>query len=63
MATELALLVIFIFFFILFGPPLYLIILGSRSKNYPKKANTYYIFAIVYLIIGTGICGSLFGVI
>ena len=43
---------------IMFGPPIVLTTIG-RNQNNKKSAKTYYIFAVVYLIVGLGICGSI----
>ncbi len=42
----------------MFGPPIVLTIIGS-NKSDKKKAKTFYIAAVAYLIIGLGICGTI----
>lgn len=44
---------------LMFGPPIFLTGAG-RNQMDRKKAKIFYILAIVYLIIGLGICGSIF---
>lgn len=41
-------------------PPLACFIIGLRArKNYPNRAKTLYVFAIVCFLIGGGICASI----
>lgn len=45
---------------IMFGPPLILGLIGrSYRRSNPKTAKIFYIIAVVYLVIGLGICGSM----
>ena len=45
---------------IMFGPPVFLTIIGFSIKKYqPKSAKVFFILAAVYLIAGLGICGSM----
>ncbi|WGH74321.1 hypothetical protein P8625_09350 [Tenacibaculum tangerinum] len=47
---------------IMFGPPVILAIIGAAIKNKNKKASEImYILAVVYLVIGLGVCGSMVG--
>ena len=49
-------------FFVLILPPLILINEGlSHRKTKPDKVKVWYILAVIYLIIGLGICGSIIG--
>lgn len=49
-------------FFILILPPIILVNEGlSHRKTKPDKAKIWYIIAVVYLIIGFGVCGSIIG--
>ncbi|WP_130735693.1 hypothetical protein [Flavobacterium sp. J27] len=51
---------IFFFLLIMFGPPLLLGVFGAIvRKNSPKAAKVLYILAVLYLLVGLGICGSL----
>lgn len=43
----------------MFGPPLLFFIIGYSNKGDKKMAKIMYIIAIVYLLIGLGLCGSL----
>ena len=44
----------------LIGPPLIFLIIGlSKRKSNPVKAKPFFILAVVYLLIGGGICASL----
>lgn len=54
-------LLLFIIFFIGFGIPIILLILGLifKSKNKKNTAKVLLIIAGVYLLISLGICGSL----
>ncbi len=48
--------------FILLLPPILLFREGLSHRNIqPEKAKVWYILAVVYLIIGFGICGSIVG--
>lgn len=51
-------LIIVFILFIMFAPPIILTIIGS-NKSDKKRAKTYYIAAVAYLIIGLGICGTI----
>ena len=46
---------------IMFGPPILFTYLGNHQKRLKKKekAKVLYIIAVVYLIIGLGICGTI----
>lgn len=45
---------------IMFGPPLLLFFIGYALRKTNEKAKkVFYILAIVYLILGLGICGSM----
>lgn len=49
-------------FVLLLLPPMILFREGlSIRKTKPEKAKIWYILAVVYLIIGFGICGSIIG--
>ncbi|CAM1342548.1 hypothetical protein [Tenacibaculum amylolyticum] len=42
---------------ILFGPPLVLIFLGTLlRKKYKNASKIFYILAVVYLLVGAGLC-------
>ncbi|MEZ4801521.1 MAG: hypothetical protein R2797_02025 [Gelidibacter sp.] len=43
---------------VMFGPPILFTVIGSNQSD-KKRAKVYYIVAVVYLLIGLGICGSL----
>ncbi|NJM78726.1 MAG: hypothetical protein HC854_02210 [Flavobacterium sp.] len=56
---DLSGLIIFIVF-IMIGPPIILTVLGlAIRKNNPTAAKVLYILAVVYLLVGLGICGSM----
>ncbi|BDD01063.1 hypothetical protein [Persicobacter psychrovividus] len=41
-------------------PAIVLLILGFKARqDKPSRAMKYFIFAAIYFVIGTGICGSL----
>jgi hypothetical protein len=41
-------------------PPIVLFIVGMRQrKQTPDRAKTLYIFAVVYFLIGAGICATI----
>ncbi len=47
---------------IMFGPPLLLFIIGlAVKKQNPNAAKVLYIIAVLYLIVGLGICGGMIG--
>lgn len=49
-----------IFAAIMFGPPLILIFLGlTLNKKNPTRSKNLFIAAVVYLLVGAGICGVL----
>ncbi len=54
--------IILITFLVLLLPVLFLFVLGNTAKanNNKDRAKLFYILCVVYLIIGLGICGSLF---
>ncbi|WP_397364116.1 hypothetical protein [Olleya sp. R77988] len=43
---------------IMFIPPLLFILIGLKSEKNSKKSKTAYILAIIYLIVGFGLCGD-----
>jgi len=51
---------IIIILILMFLPPILLIYIGKESMPNKKRAKTFYILAIVYLIIGLGTCTNLF---
>lgn len=52
--------IIYFIALIMVGPPILLALIGLAVKNLNKKASkVFYILAVVYLIIGLGMCGSL----
>jgi len=52
---------LFFIFFIMFGIPIILFIIGAIlfGKGKKKQANIFFIIAFVYLLIGLGVCGGL----
>jgi hypothetical protein len=45
---------------VMFGPPLILLIIGlNKRAQRPDSAKVFYILAVVYLLIGGGICASI----
>ncbi|HET6540630.1 MAG TPA: hypothetical protein VFG46_09110 [Chryseolinea sp.] len=45
---------------VMFGPPLVFFIIGLNKRNTNKEsAKVFYILAVVYLVIGGGICASM----
>lgn len=52
-------LIFIIIFLLMFGLPIDFIIRGRKSKENKKRAMWFYIIAVVYLIVGLGICGTL----
>ena len=45
---------------IMFGPPILFAIIGAAVRKKSKTASKiFYILAVLYLIIGLGICGSM----
>ena len=51
---------VFFLVLIMIGPPILLSIIGLvvRKKN-PKASKVLFILAVVYLLVGLGICGSM----
>ncbi len=46
---------------VMFGPPLLLSVIGVfLYKNNPKASKVLFILAAIYLLIGLGMCGSMF---
>ena len=54
-----AILIYLIIFLLMFGLPIDFIIRGRKSKGDKKRAMWFYIIAVVYLIVGLGVCGTL----
>ncbi|MGO4771452.1 hypothetical protein ACEN2I_07290 [Flavobacterium sp. W22_SRS_FK3] len=51
---------ILFFVLIMVGPPILFAIIGlSIKKGNPKAAKVLFVLAVVYLIVGLGICGGL----
>ena len=49
-------------FLILLGPPFVLLIIGLLLKKRNKQAaNVFYILAVLYLLVGAGVCFGGFG--
>ena len=45
---------------VMFGPPVAFFIIGLvKRKSNPEAAKIFYIVAIVYLLVGGGICASM----
>lgn len=45
---------------IMFGPPVLLAVIGAAIRKKSKTASKiFYILAVLYLIIGLGICGGI----
>ena len=52
--------IIALILFVMFGPPLVLVILGlSRQKTNTQAAKVFYILAAVWLIVGGGTCATI----
>jgi heme O synthase-like polyprenyltransferase len=52
--------IIILVLFLLFGVPIFLLILGfTKRKNNKEVSKKLFIAAIVYLLVGLGFCGSL----
>lgn len=50
----------FLIFGMLFGIPILLIIIGALlRKRYQKASTVFFILAVLYVIIGLGICSSM----
>jgi len=45
---------------IMVGPPIILLIIGlTKRKKDPSQAKTFYLLALVYILVSGGICASM----